>query len=166
MDKTEIIIIGTPSLTTKVPADFTCDIAGTSIAPSSIVRHLELCLTPLFHFFLTLTLSLNWDSFTYDELSSFILSLVPMMQTLVHAFVSSRLDYCNALFIGLPATSIARLQYNQNSAARILTRSKRSAHITSILADLHWLPVAYCIKFIMILLIFKALNGLAPFYLL
>ncbi len=62
--------------------------------------------------------------------------------TLIHAFVSSRLDYCNALFIGLPATSIAKLQYIQNLAARILTRTKRSAHITPILADLHWLPVA------------------------
>ncbi len=86
-------------------------------------------------------------------------------ETLIHAFVSSRLDYCNAIFIGLPATSIARLQYIQNSAARILTRTKLSAHITPILADLHWLPVAYCIKFKNILLTFKALNGLAPYYL-
>ncbi len=74
-------------------------------------------------------------------------------------------DYCNALFIGLPATSIARLQYIQNSAARILTRTKRSAHITPILADLHWLPVAYRIKVKLSCLFFKALNGLAPYYL-
>ncbi len=40
MDKTEIIIIGTPLLTTKIPADFTCNITGTQIAPSSIVRNL------------------------------------------------------------------------------------------------------------------------------
>ncbi len=40
MDKTEIIVIGTPSLTTKVPADFCGDITGTLIAPSSIVRNL------------------------------------------------------------------------------------------------------------------------------
>ncbi len=86
-------------------------------------------------------------------------------ETLIHAYVSSRLGYCNAFFIGLPATSIARLQYIQNSAACILIRTKRSAHITPILADLHWVPVAYRIKFKMILLIFKALNGLAPYYL-
>ncbi len=61
--------------------------------------------------------------------------------------------------------SIARLQYIQNSATRILTHTKRSAHITPILADLHWLPVASRIKFKIILLIFKALNGLAPYYL-
>ncbi len=118
-------------------------------------------LIPLFHFSLTS----NQHFFTYDELSSSVLSSVPMMQKLSFMLVSSRLGYCNALFIGLPATSIARLQYIQNSAARILTRTKRSAHITPILADLHWLPVAYRIKFKIILLAFKALNGLAPYYL-
>ncbi len=86
-------------------------------------------------------------------------------ETLIRAFVSSRLNYCNALFIGLPATSIARLHFIQNSAAHILTRTKRSAHITPILADLHWLPVAYNIKFKILLFTFKALNGLAPHYL-
>ncbi len=48
---------------------------------------------------------------------------------------------------------------------RILTRTKRSAQITPILADLHWLTVAYRINFKIILLTFKALNGLAPYYL-
>ncbi len=43
--------------------------------------------------------------------------------------------------------------------------TKHSAHITPIIADLHWLPVAYRIMFKIILLTFKALNGLAPYYL-
>ncbi len=124
-----------------------------------------LCLTPLFHFSLILTLS----KLSFFHLRQ-IVQLCPFIstndaETLIYAFVSSHLDYCNALFIGLPATSIARLQYIQNSAARILTRTKRSAHITPILADLHWLPVAYRIKFNILLIPFKALNGLAPYYL-
>lgn len=72
-------------------------------------------------------------------------------QTVINAFVSSCLNYCNALFISLPASSITRLLYIQNSAVRILTHNKRSAHITPILFELHWLPVAY--------------HGLAPHYL-
>ncbi len=74
----------------------------------------------------------------------------------LHAFVSSRLGYCNSLFTGLPVTSIAILQYIKNSAARILTCTKCSAHITPILADLHWLTVAYRIECKILQLNFKA----------
>uniref|UniRef100_A0A669B7W6 Reverse transcriptase domain-containing protein n=1 Tax=Oreochromis niloticus TaxID=8128 RepID=A0A669B7W6_ORENI len=42
-------------------------------------------------------------------------------EILVHAFVSSRIDYCNALFSGLPKKSFKGLQMVQNAAARILT---------------------------------------------
>ncbi len=83
-------------------------------------------------------------------------------ESLVYAFITSRLDYCNALFSGFPAHSISRLQYIQNSAARMLTYTKRSAHI---LFNLHWLPVSSCIIYKMILLMFKSLHGLAPTYL-
>ncbi len=50
MDKTEIIILGIPLLTTKFPADFTCDITGTLIAPSSIVRNLGVMFDPSLSF--------------------------------------------------------------------------------------------------------------------
>ncbi len=46
----------------------------------------------------------------------------------------------------------------QNAAARLLTRTKLFDHITPILASLHWLPL-YCW---ILLLTYKALNGLAP----
>ena len=46
------------------------------------------------------------------------------LEKLMHAFVSSRLDYCNALLTGLPKKSIKQLQLIQNAAARTLTKSK------------------------------------------
>ena len=46
-------------------------------------------------------------------------------EKLIHAFISSRLDYCNALFTGLPKGTTERLQLIQNSAAQLLTRTKR-----------------------------------------
>ncbi len=40
-------------------------------------------------------------------------------EKLVHAFMSSRLDYCNALLGAYPASSINKLQIAQNAAARV-----------------------------------------------
>ena len=86
-------------------------------------------------------------------------------EKLVHAFVTSRLDYCNALLSGCPNKSLNRLQVVQNAVARILTETSRRDHITPSLASLHWLPVKYRIEFKTLLLTYKALNGLAPPYL-
>ncbi|KAI4898085.1 hypothetical protein NFI96_008277 [Prochilodus magdalenae] len=86
-------------------------------------------------------------------------------ETLVHAFIRSRLDYCNALFHGLPSKTLRPLQYIQNSAARVLVRTNKSAHITPILLQLHWLPVTKRICYKILLLTFKALHGQAPTYL-
>lgn len=86
-------------------------------------------------------------------------------EKLIHAFVSSRLDYCNALLSGLPKKSIKNLQRVQNAAASILTRTEIRDHITPALRSLHWLPVSSRIDFKIILLVFKCLHGLAPLYL-
>ena len=45
-------------------------------------------------------------------------------EKLIHAFVTSRLDYCNALFSGCSNACIKNLQLIQNAAARTLTRTK------------------------------------------
>ncbi len=68
-------------------------------------------------------------------------------EKLVHAFMTSRLDYCNALLGGCPASSINKLQIVQNSVARVLTRSRKYDHITPILQFLHWLPIKFHISY-------------------
>ena len=85
-------------------------------------------------------------------------------ETLVHAFVNSKLDYCNSLAYGLPKYLLQKLQYVQNAAARLITGIRKHDHITPILMDLHWLPVNERIQFKILLLTFKSLNGLAPVY--
>ena len=86
-------------------------------------------------------------------------------EQLIHAFVSSRLDSNNILLAGLPSKDISKLQRIQNSAARLVSRSKKRAHITPILQDLHWLPVHHRINFKLLLLTYKILNDMAPVYL-
>ena len=84
---------------------------------------------------------------------------------LVNAFVISKLDYCNSLYYGLPDTSLYCLERLQNTAARIVTKTKRHEHITPILQNLHWLPIKYRLLFKILLLAYKCVHNLAPSYL-
>ncbi len=83
-------------------------------------------------------------------------------EKLIHAFIISRLNYCNALFTGLPKKLIGKLLLVQNSVARLLTKSRKREHITPVLATLHWLQISFRIDFKILLL--KAKNHLAPSY--
>ncbi len=66
-------------------------------------------------------------------------------QLLVQALVIYRLDYCNALLAGLPSNTIKPLQMIQNAAARLVFDEPKRAHVTPL-----WLPVAPCIKLVLI----------------
>lgn len=85
-------------------------------------------------------------------------------KTLVHAFVTSHLDYCNSLLAGLPQYQIQRLQKVLNAAARLTCLTPRIAHITPVLIYLHWLPIKFRVQFKIALLVYKALHGMAPKY--
>ena len=82
-------------------------------------------------------------------------------QILIHAFISSKLDYCNSLLYGIPKYLVCRLQRVQNTAARIVTLTRKYDSITPIMFKLHWLPVHSRIIFKLLLLAYKALNGKA-----
>ena len=67
-------------------------------------------------------------------------------------------------FYGLPQNQISRLQHIQNTAARVVTLSRKSCHITPILKELHWLPVSQIIVFKLMLIVHKSVNNIAPIY--
>lgn len=81
-----------------------------------------------------------------------------------HAFITSKLDYGNALLGGAPKFLINKMQLVQNAAARVVTKTGKYEHISHKLRDMKWLPVAYRIKYKLNVLTWKAQNGQAPEY--
>ena len=86
-------------------------------------------------------------------------------KTLVHAFISVRLDYCNSLLVGAADCIIQKLQAVQNAAAQLINGTRKFDHITPILRELHLLPVHLRIQYKIAMLDNKCLRGLAPPYL-
>ena len=72
--------------------------------------------------------------------------------------------HCNSLLSVLRQDHIDKLQLEQNSAARLLTGTRKHEHISPILRSLHWLPIPEIIDFKLLLLTFKSLNDVAPPY--
>ncbi len=87
------------------------------------------------------------------------------LEKVLHAFIISRLDYCNSQYSGLPQSSLSRLQLVRNVAARVLTGAKKYDHVTPILASLHWLMGHFRVQFKILLIFFKVLNNQALSYL-
>ena len=86
------------------------------------------------------------------------------LATVTHALVTTRLDYCNALYVGQPLKMVRRLQLAQNQAAWLVSCAAAWTHITLVLKNLHWLPVSARAQFKVLTLTYKALNGLGPGY--
>ena len=79
-------------------------------------------------------------------------------------FVTSKLDYSNAVLFEINERLINKLQMTPNLAARLIMRQRRRDHITPILIALHWLPIRYRIIYIVLVLTFLAIHNLAPAY--
>ena len=70
----------------------------------------------------------------------------------------------NSLLYGLPALQIKRLSRLQNIAARIITRTKPTEHITPVLRDLHWLRVKDRIIFKILIYVYRPTINMSPLY--
>ena len=86
------------------------------------------------------------------------------MQQLVQALIISSLDYCNALYFGANSSTLRQLQSIQNRACATILGLKKREPKTEHLKNLHWLKVQERIEFKILLMTYKALNGLAPSY--
>ena len=84
-------------------------------------------------------------------------------EKLIHAFVSSKIDYCNALLYGIRCADAAKLQRVQNYAARLVC-SNNQISSEARLEQVHWLDIRKRIVFKLLLLVHKFFIGQSPDY--
>ena len=163
--KTEILLIGSKHLLQNFP-NVSLKIGSDKITPSVSVRNIG----AYFDEYMSMQYQINhicksaWYHLKrIGEIRSFL--SLDMTCSLMHSFVSSRLDSFNSLLFGIPQQQLTKLQRIQNAAARLVTKSKKSDNITPILFKLHWLSIAQRIDYKILITVFKALHGLAPQYL-
>ena len=88
------------------------------------------------------------------------------VKTLVHAFITSRVNYCNSVFGNASAVHLYPLQSVLHAAARIISRKRKYNHISETIRDqLHWLPVKQRIDHKLCTLIYNCLHNVAQVYL-
>ena len=163
-EKTECLVIGTQQQLSKVNIS-SITVGNTAIMKSSVVKNLGSYIDD--------KLSMNSHINKVCNTSFYYLHNIKRIrkhlsrdssETLIHAFVSSRLDYCNSLLYGLPQVEIDKIQRVQNVAARLIFEQPKFCHITLVLSQFHWLPIKYRIEFKILLTTFKAIHGMAPDY--
>ena len=164
-DKTELLLFHSNSRKKPIP-DISISINGTIINKGLSARNLGVIFDSTLSFKDHIS-SICKNSFYHLRNIHKIKKYLPpsSLATLVHAFISSRIDFCNSLLIGLPAYQLNRLQKIQNHAARLISSSNRFDHITPILYKLHWLPLQFRIYFKLILFAHRSVYRSGPDYL-
>ena len=158
-DKTEFVLIGTKQQLAKVCID-TLSVGISEVSNSSLVRNLG----SWFDCNFTMATHVNkickaafYHLYNIARIRKYLNR--QLTEALVHALVTSRVDYCNGLLSANPY--LCKLQRVQNAAARLVFRAPKFCHTSPFLFELHWLPIKSRIDFKVILITFKAIHGFA-----
>ena len=164
-DKTELMTVGLPSRLELVDAK-SVSFDDSTIPFSSVVKYLGVKIDQ--------TLSLQDQIGSVCRACFLELRRIASVRSylsesatakLVTALISSRLDYCNSVYSGLPNEQVNRLQRVQNSAARLVLRRRKREHVTPMLKELHWLPVRFRCQYKLAILAYRYFEGSLPAYL-
>ena len=81
------------------------------------------------------------------------------LKQLVSSSIFSLMDYCNALYYGINANLMVKLQRVQNCAARLVSKTKiPSGGMDEVLLKLHWLKVKFRCVYKILLITHKCLH--------
>ena len=168
--KTEATVIHSSSLRRPIHIEHV-DVCGQYVATSTIFRDLGVAIDADLSM---VTQMANACKSAYCHLSRIAMArgamTISVCKCLVHALVTSRLDYGNGMLFGLSDRLLHHLERVQRSAARVVMQLQRDDRqsITAILQHLHCLPVRkrieYKLLLIIIMVVHKALYAGTPMY--
>jgi len=152
--------------TNALPLHQTATICGSSVGPSSIVRHLGVWtdngLTMSTHITKVVATGqlLRFATTTAQRTT---VSVARVFYTTRGRPRAARLD-CNGVLAGLPASQLSRLQSVLHVAARLIYGVRRYDHVTPLLQQLHWLSVPKRVTFKLCVMVYRCLHGIGPEY--
>ena len=163
-DKTEVILFGSNYYMKRVPS-VSIHIGDIDVSSSPHVRNLG----AIFDCSMTMSKFVNQKVSTASYYLRSISKIRRVLtaaaaKSLIHAYVTSRLDYSNCLLLGINKSLLKKLQNVQNTAARVVTGEKEQS-ISKVLDKLHWLPVWKRIIFKVLVHVYNSLHHKAPLYL-
>ena len=164
--KTEFLLVGTPQQRSKVTS-LTISFQGNPLLHVPSCRNLGVTFDNDLSFKKHIS-SVCSSSFYHIRRLRQIRSCLDRNSAIIlaNSLVSSKLDYCNSLFYGLPDHSLHRLQLVQNALARVVVPTvRRSHHVSPTLRSLHWLPIPQRITYKIASITFKTLRNSQPSYL-
>ena len=163
-EKMEFILIGSKNNRKQLLPHFPINILGNQVSPAQSVRNLGVVFDSNFSF--------------SDHVSQVIKStrvhardlyrIRPLLDLntsvlLANALVSSRLDYCNSLFLSL--TDFEKIAVSPKLTRGLSPGPPNTVTLPLNLKKLHWLPIKYRIQFKIGLITYKTLNQGEPVYL-
>ena len=146
-DKTEFLIVGTRQQLAKV--NINCSrVESTDVCPVTVARNLG----SWFDEQLTMSTHISklcgvafYHLHNIKRIRKYLSRESTEMH--LHAFITSRVDYCNSLLYGLRNYQLNKLQRVLNSSAMLVCNAPRFRYISPLLRGLHWLPVKARIQF-------------------
>jgi hypothetical protein len=168
-DKTELMWMGSRNIIRRLHEGGPMLTLGTeTVSVASAMRVLGVTFTPDLLLDRHVTLTSAKCFFQLRQLRRVHRFLdVDSTTTLVHAFVTSRIDYCSLLLANAPKAWTDKLQRVLNAAARMVTGTRKyDRGLTHILRDkLHWLDIPRRVQYRLCVTVYRCLHGLAPPYL-
>lgn len=98
----------------------------------------------------SVTITQNFSISNWNSIAICCYTTTAITNQLMHALVSSLIDYCNSFLLVLPVTHLNQLQLVPNVSACLTCICHRNDHVMPLLwGELHWLQVTKWIFFCM-----------------